>query len=251
MPQSISIACFQDGLPAGGEGGVVVAVDVIRATTTAVTAVASGRRCFPVPSLEFAVPLAARLHDPLLVGELGGNMPYGFDLTNSPAEVARRGDIDRPMLLLSTSGTRLFWTASECDAVYVACLRNYTAQVRHLLTYCPERVLLIGAGSRGEFREEDQLCCAWIAAGLVAAGYKLDAGAQAIVERWGRAPADAFLISKSVAYIRDTGQEQDLAFILAHIDDVDQAFVFQNGEVVPAAAGDPALSRRAAVPAAG
>jgi phosphosulfolactate phosphohydrolase-like enzyme len=38
----------------------VVGVDVIRATTTAVTAVAAGRRCFPVASLEEAVPLARR-----------------------------------------------------------------------------------------------------------------------------------------------------------------------------------------------
>ena len=28
------------------------------------------------------------------------------------------------------------------------------------------RVAVIGAGSKGEFREEDQICCAWIAAGL-------------------------------------------------------------------------------------
>ena len=56
-------------------GWTVVGIDVIRATTTAVTAVAAGRRCFPVASLEEAVPLAARLANPLLVGELGGNRP--------------------------------------------------------------------------------------------------------------------------------------------------------------------------------
>jgi hypothetical protein len=43
---------------------------MIRASTTAVTAVAAGRLCFPVASLEAAVPLAARLDNPLLVGEL-------------------------------------------------------------------------------------------------------------------------------------------------------------------------------------
>src|SRR6187455_751440 len=46
----------------------IVAIDVIRATTTLVTAVSLGFRCFPVPSLEHAVPLAAKLDRPLLVG---------------------------------------------------------------------------------------------------------------------------------------------------------------------------------------
>ena len=31
---------------------------------------------------------------------------------------------------------------------------------------------VIGAGSRGEFREEDQLCCAWVGDLLVEAGYE-------------------------------------------------------------------------------
>ena len=76
------------------------------------TAVALGRRCFPVPSLDAAVPLAAKLTNPLLVGELGGNMPYGFDLNNSPADLEARTDIHRPM----NAGARLFpLDQSRCD----------------------------------------------------------------------------------------------------------------------------------------
>src|SRR5207253_79688 len=145
-------------------------VDVIRATTTAVTAVTLGRRCYPAASLEHALPLAARLHRPLLVGELGGNAPYGFDLTNSPAQLTQLADLERPIILLSTSGTRLVCDSRGAAAVYVACLRNYRAQAAHLAGR-HDRVALIGAGARGEFREEDQLCCAWIADLLVARGY--------------------------------------------------------------------------------
>src|SRR4029079_16753095 len=116
-----------------GEGAAIIAVDVIRATTTAVTAVVSGRECYPVPSLELAVPLAARLDNPLLVGELGGNRPYGFDLTNSPYELAHRTDVQRPMILLSTSGTRLISAPPRADHVYVACLRNWRAQARWMV----------------------------------------------------------------------------------------------------------------------
>src|SRR5216684_5691861 len=127
MKKTVVIDCFPESLKAYREGYVIVAVDVIRATTTAVTGVASGRKCFPAPTLEAAVPLAAKLTNPLLIGELGGSMPYGFDMNNSPAELESRTDIHRPMLLLSTSGTRLICGVEESQAMYVACLRNYRA----------------------------------------------------------------------------------------------------------------------------
>src|SRR2546423_10649354 len=108
MP-SVVIDCFPERAGDYWEGHAIVAVDVIRATTTAITAVDRGWRCFPVPSLEVAVPLAARLERPLLAGELGGSVPYGFDLNNSPAAIASLEDVSRPLILLSTSGTRLLW----------------------------------------------------------------------------------------------------------------------------------------------
>ncbi len=104
MRGSVVIDSTPDSARHYREGYAIVAIDVIRATTTAITAASLGRRCFPVPSIEAAVPLAARLERPLLVGELGGNMPYGFDLTNSPAQIAERSDVERPMILLSSSG---------------------------------------------------------------------------------------------------------------------------------------------------
>src|SRR6185312_5478081 len=93
-----------------------VCVDVFRATTTAVTAVVAGRRCFPAGSLEQAVPLAAALHRPLLVAEQTGR-------------------------------------------AYAACLRNWTAAADAAAAASPH-VEVVGAGARGEFREEDQICCA-------------------------------------------------------------------------------------------
>ena len=89
------------------DGYAIVAVDVIRATTTAVSCVADGWRCYPASSMEHALPVAARLHHPLLVGELGGNMPYGFDVANSPAKLATRPDKTRPIILLVSAGRGL------------------------------------------------------------------------------------------------------------------------------------------------
>src|SRR5215472_9917358 len=106
----------------------VVAVDVIRASTTAVTAVVAGRRCFPVTSVEAAFQMRQSLPDCLLAGEVGGLQPEGFDLNNSPAQIALRSDDQRPVVLLSSSGTKLMVeSGANAVAAYVACLRNYKA----------------------------------------------------------------------------------------------------------------------------
>lgn len=208
-----------------------MAIDVIRATTTAVTAVALGRRCFAAPSIDAAVTLAAKLERPLLVGELGGNMPYGFDLTNSPAAIAELADVSRPMVLVSSSGTQLICEAGAATAAYVGSLRGYSALVDHLSR--EDAVAVIGAGTRGQFREEDQLCCAWIADGLLARGFRAEtAETQRVVERWRGAEPAAIAGSESAAYLRRTGQLHDLEFILAHVDDLGDVFAVDGDEVV-------------------
>ncbi len=239
---SVRISCFQHhghapALPAA-PGGPTVCVDVFRATTTAVTAVTTGRRCFPVASLEEALPVAAALDRPLLVGELGGSMPYGFDLQNSPAAIAGRPDVWRPVILLSTSGTPLLITAAARGPAYAGCLRNWSATADHLIGRRDAHVEVVGAGTRGEFREEDQLCCAWIADRLMAAGFTpVDAATTEIVERWRDAPSEAVTGGQSAAYLRDTGQTGDIDFVLSHVDDVTSICVMSSGELVLAAHG--------------
>jgi 2-phosphosulfolactate phosphatase len=223
MANQVVIDCFPESLVRYRDGWTVVAVDVIRATTTAVTAVASGRPCYPAASLDAALALAAALENPLLVGELGGSMPFGFELDNSPAALAQRTDVERPMVLLSTTGTRLFCETGPRDAVYAACLRNRTAQVEQLIGR-HERVAVIGAGARGEFREEDQLGCAWIAERLVQAGYEPAGLTAELIDRWRGAPVDVIATGKSAEYLRRTSQLDDLEFILHHVDDLEATF---------------------------
>ena len=232
MSKSVVINCFPECVDAYKERHAIVAVDVIRATTTAVTCAALGRRCFPVPSVEAATSLAARLKDPLLVGEVGGDMPPGFHMNNSPADLELRQDVDRPVILLSTSGTRLICAAEGAPAVYAACLRNYSAMAAHLAENWPT-VAVIGAGSLDEFREEDQLCCAWIAERLVALGYEPeDSMTSEIIRRWSGARVDMIAIGASASYLRRSRQVRDLKYILSHVDDLDAVYRIEDGELV-------------------
>ena len=89
MRKTVVIDCFPESVKTYRNSHVIVAVDVIRATTTIVTGVARGRRCFPVPSIEAADLLAAKLTNPLLIGELDGLKPSLFEMNNSPVSPAK------------------------------------------------------------------------------------------------------------------------------------------------------------------
>ncbi len=231
---TVCIDCLPQNAKKYGRDFAIVAVDVIRATTTIVTAVALGRRCFAVPSLRAAYRLAQRLNHPLLIGEMGGDVPALFDMSNSPAKLAVRTDLDRPVIVLSSSGTKLIHNARSCGAVYPACLRNYAAVASYVAARHVQ-VAVIGAGSKGEFREEDQLCCAWIAAQLVKAGYKIrDNNTAGLIQRWESVRPTGFLVSKSVDYLKRTNQLDDLDFILSRISDVDCVCALQHDEIVTA-----------------
>jgi 2-phosphosulfolactate phosphatase len=211
----------------------VVAIDVIRATTTAVTVVALGRRCFCVPSIPDALRVRRRLDEALLGGELEGRTPDGFDVGNSPTTFAARTDVHRPLVLLSSSGTRLLHAVRDAENVYLACFRNAAAVARHVVVR-HRRIAVIGAGSRGQFRTEDQICCAWIAADLLDAGYEAaDARTSAVVARWRGAQAAACASGTSADYLRRSDQVADLDFVLTHVNDLDIVFtLLADGEVV-------------------
>jgi 2-phosphosulfolactate phosphatase len=234
--KTVCISSYTDGLQPYPEDVATVAIDVIRATTTAVTAIASGRKCYPVSSVAEAIKMSQTLSNAVLVGELGGDMPAGFDMTNSPAQLAQRDDLSRPMILLSSSGTQLVQAISNRRGAYIASFQNYNATIDHLAEN-HAKVALIGAGSRGEFREEDQMCCAWIAEGLIEHGFiPEDETTRQLVEKWRGLPRNAFLMSRSVDYLRRSGQLQDLEFILEHFDDVNTVCRVTANEIVGATA---------------
>jgi 2-phosphosulfolactate phosphatase len=180
--------------------------------------------------------LASTLENAILCGELGGNMCFGFDLTNSPAQVEARTDVHRPMVLVSSSGTQLILNAAEtAGAVYLACLRNYSAVARHLAGL-HDRIAVIGAGTRGQFRREDQFGCALVARALMDLGYRAENDETiAYVERWRDEPLDVIREGRSADYLRRSDQLADLEFVLSHIDDVETVpLLAANGELVNA-----------------
>ena len=231
MPRVV-IDCFPESVERYREDYAIVAIDVIRATTLAVTAIANGRRCLVAADLVDALAIRDDLGQAVLAGELGGYMPYGFDMNNSPADLLDRDDAERPVVMLSTSGTdTMLAAATSRHGAYVACFRNMTAVARAIIGR-HRRVALIGAGSRGEFREEDQMCCAWLADRLLVAGYRAeDQATRDLVETWRGAPPRAIEGGNSYSYLQRTDQLRDFDFTVDHVDDLDMACSIEGNEV--------------------
>ncbi len=194
------------------ETHAIAVVDVFRATTVIVTALSCGHRVYPVATVDEAILVASQLKNAVLVGEQGGVKPDGFDLNNSPAAVAQPH-------------------ARGASAIYVACLRNFTTTANHI-AIADRRVALIGAGTRGEPRPEDQMVCAWIGQRLLEHGFSPEnQGTRDEMAAWDGQPAELITSSPSADYLRDTHQTHDINFVLEHVDDVD-AIALYNGQQV-------------------
>lgn len=242
MTKTFIIDCFPESAARYKNGYAIAVIDVIRATTTATTSVRYGRKVYPVQNTDDAFVLAERMPDALLVGELGGNVPYGFHTTNSPLQMAALelipcghfSDTRRPIILLSSSGTQLLINAGGAEAVYLACFRNFSA-VAALLAKKHTKVALLGAGTRGQFRREDQICCAWIGEKLMKVGFKAEnQTTEDVVSRWHGVHVDVVREGRSAEYLKRSGQVPDLEFVLNHIDDLGTVPKLIDGRLVDA-----------------
>jgi 2-phosphosulfolactate phosphatase len=144
----------------GGPVGIVV--DVLRATSTIVQALASGyRRVLCCAEVDEALALREEVSDAVLAGErLAASIP-GFDLGNSPRDFLEpRGET---LILTTTNGTRaVIAAAARCDAVLLGSLLNLDA-VAAAACAGGEDVTVVCAGVEGERALDDAYCAGRIA----------------------------------------------------------------------------------------
>lgn len=142
-------------------------IDVIRATSTIVTAMAAGARAiYPTTSSEEAIKLASSLgrEDVLLCGERNGLRIEGFDLGNSPAEYTEETVDGKRLVMTTTNGTRAFLAAAGADRIVSASFLNLSAVVESL--FDEEEVVVICAGKEDRFSLDDAVCAGHLLRGL-------------------------------------------------------------------------------------
>jgi 2-phosphosulfolactate phosphatase len=141
------------------EGATVVVVDVVRATTTLVEALANGARgIYPTASTEDAVKLAHSLgrEDTLLCGERKGSKVAGFDLGNSPREFTREVVGGKRLVMSTTNGTRALALGQHGSRLVPCAFTNLGAVAKAAGT--ATRIVILCAGRESRFAMDDALC---------------------------------------------------------------------------------------------
>lgn len=152
-------------------GGFAVVIDLLRASTTIVHAIAAGARAVvPCLTVEDARSAAANLSpsEVVLGGERHGQLIEGFDLDNSPLRYTAKAVGGRTVVFTTTNGTRALLRCAEADRVLVGAFTNLNAVVE-LLGGLDRPVHLVCAGTRGKITAEDVLCAGAMATAFVAA----------------------------------------------------------------------------------
>lgn len=159
MPELLIHTLPETIAPSALAGGVVVVIDILRATTVIVHALTHGARAVvPAASIEEARTLASRWPaiDRLLGGERHGVTIEGFDLDNSPYSYSPEVVAGKTIVFTTTNGTRAMRWASQADEILVGAFTNLSAVVRHLENET-RPVHLLCAGTDQRISAEDLL----------------------------------------------------------------------------------------------
>jgi len=144
---------------------VCAVFDILRATSSMVTALASGAAAI-VPVLEISDALAFRDKQPdvLLAGERNGRRiqrdltgSIDFDLGNSPREFTRQKVQGKTIVMTTTNGTRALRACAGAQAVFVGSFLNMRALSAAILAVGPENLLVVCSGTHEEAAYEDTL----------------------------------------------------------------------------------------------
>ena len=142
-----------------------VVFDVLRATSTLLTALANGAEAVvPVLDIPEALAWKARRPEVLLAGEREGTRITGaltggmeFDLGNSPREFGANRIAGRTIVSTTTNGTQALRGCAHAGAVLPGAFLNIRATAAAITALGLPELLLVGAGTVDQAAYEDVL----------------------------------------------------------------------------------------------
>jgi 2-phosphosulfolactate phosphatase len=141
-------------------------IDVIRATSTIVTALANDAvGVQPVAEVPDAFVLKARNPEALLAGERGGQPLPGFDLGNSPQDFTPERVKGKRIILTTTNGTQTLEACRGARAVMTVAFLNLNAVAERLKELGPPW-MIVCAGFEGHYGNDDAMVAGALAEAL-------------------------------------------------------------------------------------
>lgn len=200
----------------------VVVIDVLRATTTIVYAMAAGaKEIIPVGSADQAMRIAGSLFSTtsLLCGERGGRPIEGGKLGNSPAEYIPEVVEGKSLILLTTNGAPTLVKARYAARCYIAAFVNVSAvalAIQAIPNIEDEGLAILCSGREGDFSLEDALCAGLLVERLLAMGLDVNLSdtvraALALWHEHGTDLAGALQSSDHGKYLISIGYDKDIA----------------------------------------
>ena len=197
-------------------GGIAVVIDVLRATTTMIHALAAGcptvRPCAEVEEAR-ALADAMRAGRVLLGGERDGKPLPGFDAGNSPLEYTASRCRGAALVLTTTNGTRALLHAAAAERTLIGAFVNYSAVCEQLRREA-RPVHIVCAGDAGAVALEDALLAGALVDFLSDLGpADLNDGARLAwdaFEQHGQVLEGALAVSAGGRRLRDLGYENDV-----------------------------------------
>ncbi len=169
MRVSVELAA-RSGRQAVMRGDVVVVIDVLRCTSSIITALHNGAWCvLPVRTVNEARRIYRENPGYILAGERGGLKPRGFTLGNSPRAFTKDRVEGSTIVMTTTSGTRALTNVRGSRWVLIGALLNARAVAEAAYRASAEEgrgISLVLAGTRGQFSLEDFLGAGAIVDGL-------------------------------------------------------------------------------------
>jgi 2-phosphosulfolactate phosphatase len=157
----IDVAPTADAVVAADLGGVTaLIIDVLRASTTIITALSNGcDAVVPVANPQDARQRAAETPNgtALVAGERQGEPIPGFDLSNSPVEFQSPHVRGKTVFFTTSNGTRALLAARAAEAIGITALVNVTAAAAWAAG-AGRDVTIVCAGSHGKHSLEDWTC---------------------------------------------------------------------------------------------
>ncbi len=205
---------------------VWIVIDVLRATTVMTRWFElGGKELYPVRTPDEArklvLELQKRSSSPLLMGEVNGIPPEGFDFGNSPLELNYKLIQDHYCGVMSTTnGTiALLEAESSGSPVLAASFRNSSSVLDYALTI-GNRIGLLCSGRKRRPSWEDTLCAGSIIEELSSRGEtRMTDSAKIALSLWQNRSDDLHeyvMKSEHALYLERIGYGEDIAFCCEH-----------------------------------
>ncbi|MGI5891969.1 MAG: 2-phosphosulfolactate phosphatase [Bacillota bacterium] len=150
--------CHQDFNIENIEEKTVIAIDVLRATSTIINALDKGaKEVFPIAEIDDAFALKRLFPDAILSGERKGNIIEGFQFGNSPLEFTCEKIKGKSIISCTTNGTSAICAAQKADELWLGAVTNTPAVAEKLWAEAKKDVVLLCSGTGGQPSLDDVL----------------------------------------------------------------------------------------------